>query len=86
MDDIFSSSDLDNLSKNNLQMDFINSLTSSGMPPHQLNLRVDIIVMLLSNMNPSRVFYNRTRLIVKRLSQNVISTEILTAEKHECLN
>lgn len=59
-------------------MDFINFLKTSGMPPHQLNLNVEVVVTLLRNLNPLEGLCNRTRLIVKRLIPNVIDSEIIT--------
>ncbi|GFV33655.1 ATP-dependent DNA helicase [Trichonephila clavipes] len=63
--------------RNNFQLDFINGITSSGMPPHVLNLKVGAIIMLLRNLNPSFGLCNGTRFIIRRLMSNVIDAEIL---------
>jgi len=59
-------------------LEFINSLTLSGMPPHVLNLKVGCIVMLLRNLSLKDGLCNGTRLIVRNLRDNVIDGEILT--------
>ncbi|GBO29962.1 hypothetical protein AVEN_99258-1 [Araneus ventricosus] len=63
---------------NNFPLDFINTLTPSGMPPHELNLKVGAVIMLLRNLNPSAGLCNGTRLIIRKLMPNVIDAEILT--------
>ena len=59
-------------------LEFINSLTPTGMPPHTLNLKVNSIVMLLRNLSIEDGLCNGTRLIVKHLHDNVIACDILT--------
>lgn len=59
-------------------MEFINSLTPSGMPPHQLNVKVGCVVMLLRNLSLKDGLCNGTRLMVRNLRANVIDCEILT--------
>ncbi|GBM58757.1 hypothetical protein AVEN_179313-1 [Araneus ventricosus] len=53
--------------QNNFPLDFINTLTPSGMPPHELNLKVEAVSMLLRNLNPSSGLCNGTRLIIRKL-------------------
>ena len=59
-------------------LEFINSITPSGLPPHRLHLKVECVVMLLRNLSLKDGLCNGTRLIVKRLHDNVIDCEILT--------
>lgn len=62
------------------QMDFIHSLTPSGMPPHCLNLKEGAIVMLLRNLNASVGLCNSTRLIVKKIMHNFLDCEVVTGQ------
>ncbi|GBM45495.1 hypothetical protein AVEN_210227-1 [Araneus ventricosus] len=64
--------------QNNFLLDFINALTPSGMPQHELNLKVGSVIMLLRNLNPSAGLCNGTRLIIRKLMPIVIDDEILT--------
>ncbi|GFW39472.1 ATP-dependent DNA helicase [Trichonephila clavipes] len=68
----------DHEEQNNFQLDFINGITPSGMPPHVLNLKIGAVIMLLRNLNPSVGLCNETRLIIRKLMPNVIDAEILT--------
>ena len=38
-----------------LQEDFLNSLTPNGLPPHELMLKPNCLVILLRNIDPSQV-------------------------------
>ncbi|GFY78132.1 ATP-dependent DNA helicase [Trichonephila inaurata madagascariensis] len=63
--------------QNNFQLDFINGITPSEMPPHVLNLKVGAIIMLLKNLNPSTGLCNGTRLLIRKLMSNVIDAELV---------
>jgi PIF1-like helicase/Helitron helicase-like domain at N-terminus/Helicase len=58
-------------------MEFINSLTPCGMPPHLLTLKNGCVVMLLRNINTKEGLCNGTRLKVKKLMNNYIVAEAL---------
>ncbi|XP_057299453.1 uncharacterized protein LOC130630072 [Hydractinia symbiolongicarpus] len=57
---------------------FLNSITPSRMPPHNLQLKVGAVIMLLRNLDLKHGLCNGTRLIVQQLRQNVIDAEIIT--------
>ena len=61
----------------NYPLEFLNSLTPGGMPPHRLNLKVGSVVMLLRNLDSTRGLCNGTRMIVKQLMSKVIDCEIM---------
>ena len=59
--------------------DFLNTLSLSGLPKHELRLKPNMVVMLLRNLSPIEGLCNGTRLLVQdvingRLLQAVIAT------------
>ena len=59
-------------------LEFLNSITPTGMPPHRLLLKPGVIIMLLRNLDIKRGLCNGTRLIVRNLHTHVLDAEILT--------
>ena len=57
-------------------MEFLNSLTVSGLPPHYLRLKNGCPIILLRNIDPSNGLCNGTRLICRGFQQNAIDAEI----------
>jgi hypothetical protein len=57
-------------------IEFLNSLSMSGVPPHTLTLQEDCPMILLWNMPGSLA--NGTRFIVVKLMQHIIDAEIAT--------
>jgi ATP-dependent DNA helicase PIF1 len=49
------------------------------MPPNLLRLKVGSQVILLQNLNPSRLC-SRTRLVIKKLMKNIIEAPVLNGE------
>ncbi len=68
----------DDTEKKNFPVEFLNSITPSGMPCHKLKLKVGAIIMLLRNLNSKWGLCNGTRFIIKRLRPNIIEAEVLT--------
>lgn len=66
--------------QNNYPMEFINSQTPSGMPPHILRLKIGSIVMLQRNLNTMKGLCNGTRLIIRNMGEHILDAEILTGD------
>ena len=66
---------------NSYSKETLNSVTISGLPPHQLRLKKGMPVMLLRNLNPLNGLCNGTRLIIKRMLPRIIECEISIGEK-----
>ncbi|UYV83388.1 hypothetical protein LAZ67_23000846 [Cordylochernes scorpioides] len=62
--------------RNNFPVEFLNSVTPSGMPPHRLRLKIGCIIQLLRNLKKG--LCNGTRFTIKSLKSNVIEAEVLT--------
>ncbi|XP_052206923.1 uncharacterized protein LOC127811252 [Diospyros lotus] len=58
--------------------EFLNSIKCSGVPNHELRLKVGIPVMLLRNIDHTAGLCNGTRLIVTRLGSHVLEATILS--------
>ena len=72
---------LDDESQNLHQMypqEFINNLEFNGFPPHSLNLKIGMPIMLLRNLNPCSGLCNGSRMIVINLLDKVIEVSMLT--------
>ncbi|KAF7123912.1 hypothetical protein RHSIM_Rhsim12G0101400 [Rhododendron simsii] len=61
--------------------EFFNTLTSNGLPPHELVLKVNSPIMLLKNLNPSVGLCNGTRMVCKGFQRNVIHAEITLGQQ-----
>jgi hypothetical protein len=65
--------------RQNYPLEFLNSLTPSGMPQHRLYLKVGSIVMLLRNLDVRKGFCNGTRLIIRRMEDHVLDAQIISS-------
>ena len=59
-------------------IEFLDSLELTGLPPHELDLKVGAIVMLLRNLNVKHGLLNGTRLVVRKMFHNSLNLEVIT--------
>ncbi|XP_076928671.1 uncharacterized protein LOC143592692 [Bidens hawaiensis] len=58
--------------------EYLNLLNFNNQPPHQLELKPNVAVILLRNLNPTAGLCNGTRLIITQLLDRNIEAEIMT--------
>ncbi|XP_062179396.1 uncharacterized protein LOC133884006 [Phragmites australis] len=73
----YSYDSVDDDSCNNYPLDFLNSITPNGLPPHMLKVKINCPVILLRNLDPHNGLCNGTRLMVRAFQKNVIDAEII---------
>ena len=61
----YSFDSVDDDTRNNYPLDFLNSITPNGLPPHELKVKKDCPVILLRNLDPHNGLYNGTRLVIR---------------------
>jgi ATP-dependent DNA helicase PIF1 len=73
----------DSVPEDNLNLypiEYLNSLTPQGLPPHELTLKIGAPIILLRNLDPVNGLCNGTRLICQRLQARTIEAEIITGD------
>ncbi|XP_050908519.1 uncharacterized protein LOC127122180 [Lathyrus oleraceus] len=63
-----------------LTPEFLNTLTSSGLPNHKIKLKIGTPIMLLQNIDQPEGLCNGTRLIVTSLANHVIEAKIISGK------
>ncbi|KAL3648101.1 hypothetical protein CASFOL_009069 [Castilleja foliolosa] len=58
--------------------EYLNQLSFPGMPPHELNLKINTPIILIRNINQTLGLCNGTRLIVTQLLPRIIEAQIIT--------
>jgi len=58
--------------------EYLNTLTPSGLPPHRLLLKEGMPIMLLRNLDLPNGLANGARLILRRVTRNVLMADITT--------
>ncbi len=63
-----------------IPVEYLNTITPSGFPPHELHLKPNTVVMLLRNLRhgKTRSLRNGTRLLIKQLGKHMIECETVT--------
>ena len=64
-----------------MSVEFLHSLTPSGIPLHELELKVGCPIMLLRNLDVKGGLCNGTRLIVQHLGSRCISADIISGSE-----
>ena len=62
--------------------EFLNSIDHPDLPPHQLELKKNAIVMLMRNIDVKEGLCNGTRLQVVDIEHNEIRAKVLTGIFH----
>lgn len=62
----------------NFQLEYLNSITPSGMPLHEFKIKVGVPVILLRNLNLNDGLINGTRLLVLSVTDALITAKIVT--------
>jgi len=71
---------VDDDSVNNYPIEFLNSITPNGLPPHVLKVKTNCPVILLRNLDPNNGLCNGTRLMVRAFQDNAIDAEIVAGQ------
>ncbi|KAL9859122.1 putative DNA helicase [Arabidopsis thaliana] len=61
--------------------DFLNSIKLSGLPNHNLTLKIGTPVMLLRNIDPKGGLCNGTRLQVTQMSNHILEARVITGDR-----
>ena len=71
-------SDTTMIRDNNVLVEFLNSITCSGLPNHVLKLKKGVPVMLLRNIDQKKGSCNGTRLQITKMGENVLEARVIT--------
>jgi ATP-dependent DNA helicase PIF1 len=66
--------------RNNYPLNFLNSITPNGLPPHELKAKKNCPVILLRNLDPHNGLCNCTQLVVRGFQNNSIDADIVNGQ------
>lgn len=66
--------------------EYPNSIKMSGLPPHNLVLKVGVVVMLLRNLNQDIGLCNGTRMVVRRCLKHTVVYEIISGSPAQTIH
>ncbi|CAG8586819.1 2367_t:CDS:2, partial [Dentiscutata heterogama] len=70
--------DAESINNNLYPPEFLNTLFPNSMPPHKLNLKKSVPIILLRNLNAKKDLCNGTCLIIRDFQQHVLDAEVVT--------
>jgi hypothetical protein len=73
----FSHDTVDDETTNTYPLDFLNSITPNGLPPHILRIKKNCPIILLRNLDPHNGLCNGTQLVVRGFGNKSIDAEIV---------
>jgi ATP-dependent DNA helicase PIF1 len=76
----YSFDSVDDDTRNNYPLDFLNSITPNGLPPHELKVKKDYPIILLRNLDPHNGLCHGTRLVIRGFQNNTIDVEIVNGD------
>ena len=62
--------------------EFLNTVQLSGLPPHELQLKIGAVVMLMRNLCAHHGLCNGTRLIILDAKAKVLQAKIISGSRH----
>lgn len=68
--------------ENLLTPEYLISLTSQGVPAHELKLKLNCLCMVIRNISVEDRLMNNTKVIVRGISRHLITVEILPERRH----
>ncbi|VDO77141.1 unnamed protein product [Heligmosomoides polygyrus] len=71
----------DNVDQIHMLTEYLNCLTPSGMPPHELHLKRGSIVMLLRNLDVNNGLCNGTRVMVESLGRFLLGCRFISGQR-----
>jgi len=61
--------------------EYLNTLSPPSLPPYEMRLKPNCIIMLIINLSINEGFCNGTRLIIIELADHLLKYKILTGDK-----